>query len=220
MFFLSQIEHSLMLPPHLLNRPLGEAIKEQLDSIFLDKVIDKLGLCVSVYDIRSISGGFILPGDGASTYTEKFRLVFFRPFVGEIITAWLKESTMDALRLSLGFFYDIYVPVPLLFSPNRSELDPGHKNRVAWIWNYKDEDYRVDGEDEVILPAILFISLTSVQPCMRPHNFLAWLLIRFQVHDVRYPPIPLEPKDVKPFAPMVVTGSLDMDGVGPSSWWV
>ncbi|XP_042028211.1 DNA-directed RNA polymerase III subunit RPC8-like isoform X1 [Salvia splendens] len=192
MFFLSEIEHTLMLPPHLLNRPLDEAIKEQLDLIFLDKVIDKHGLCVSVYDIRSISGGFILPGDGASTYTVKFRLVMFRPFVGEIIIARLKESTVDGLRLSLGFFDDIYVPVPFLFSPNRNEPVPGHKNRVNWIWNYMHEDYSVDAEDE----------------------------IRFKVHDVSYPPIPLEPKDVKPFAPMVVTqGSLDMDGLGPTSWW-
>ncbi|XP_042028212.1 DNA-directed RNA polymerase III subunit RPC8-like isoform X2 [Salvia splendens] len=179
MFFLSEIEHTLMLPPHLLNRPLDEAIKEQLDLIFLDKVIDKHGLCVSVYDIRSISGGFILPGDGASTYTVKFRLVMFRPFVGEIIIARLKESTVDGLRLSLGFFDDIYVPVPFLFSPNRNEPVPGHKNRVNWIWNYMHEDYSVDAEDE----------------------------IRFKVHDVSYPPIPLEPKDVKPFAPMVVTVS-------------
>ncbi|KAG6403040.1 hypothetical protein SASPL_135256 [Salvia splendens] len=75
-----------MLPPHLLNRPLDEAIKEQLDSIFLGKVIDQQGLCVSVYDI------------GASTYMAKFRLVFIRPFVGEIITARLEESTVDGLR--------------------------------------------------------------------------------------------------------------------------
>ncbi|XP_042030834.1 DNA-directed RNA polymerase III subunit RPC8-like isoform X2 [Salvia splendens] len=159
MFFLSEIEHTLMLPPHLLNRPLDEAIKEQLDLIFLDKV--------------------------------KFRLVMFRPFVGEIITARLKESTVDGLRLSLGFFDDIYVPVPFLFSPNRNEPVPGHRNRVNWIWNYMDEDYSVDAEDEIM----------------------------FKVHDVSYPPIPLEPKDVKPFAPMVVTGSLDMDGLGPTSWW-
>lgn len=33
------------------------------------KVIPKLGLCVSVYDIRSITGGLIFPGDGAPTYT-------------------------------------------------------------------------------------------------------------------------------------------------------
>ena len=33
------------------------------------KVIADLGLCVSVYDIKSIEGGFIFPSDGAATYT-------------------------------------------------------------------------------------------------------------------------------------------------------
>ena len=33
------------------------------------KVLANLGLCISVYDIRSIDGGFVFPGDGASTYT-------------------------------------------------------------------------------------------------------------------------------------------------------
>ncbi|XP_011079992.1 DNA-directed RNA polymerase III subunit RPC8 isoform X1 [Sesamum indicum] len=203
MFFLSEIEHTLRLPPYLLNRPLNEAIKGELDSLFLDKVIEKLGLCVSVYDIRSIDGGFIFPGDGASTYTVRFRLVMFRPFVGEVISARLKESSKDGLRLSLGFFDDIYVPVPLLASPNHSEPDPEHKNGIRWVWEYEGENYPIDGTDE----------------------------IRFRVHNVSYPPVPLEQgkdsdekeseqKDSKPFAPMVVTGSLDADGLGPISWWV
>lgn len=33
------------------------------------KVIANLGLCICVYDIRSIEGGYIFPGDGAATYT-------------------------------------------------------------------------------------------------------------------------------------------------------
>ncbi|KAL6324376.1 hypothetical protein AAG906_012980 [Vitis piasezkii] len=54
------------------------------------KDIANLGLCIFVNDIRSIAGGFVFPGDSASTYT--FRLVMFRLFVKEIITAKLKES--------------------------------------------------------------------------------------------------------------------------------
>lgn len=203
MFFLSEIEHTLRLPPHLLSRPLNEAIKGQLDGLFLDKVIDKLGLCVSVYDIRAIDGGFIFAGDGASTYTVKFRLVMFRPYVGEVISARMKESTANGLRLSLGFFDDIYVPVPLLPTPNHSEPDPSHKGALRWVWKYEEENYPIDWTDE----------------------------IRFRVHNVRYPPIPieqakdsdgkdLEQKDLKPFAPMVITGSIDADGLGPISWWV
>ncbi|CAN6320817.1 unnamed protein product [Urochloa humidicola] len=50
MFPLSLIEHDLPMPPHLLSRPLPDAIKAELERLFLDKVIADLGLCVSVYD--------------------------------------------------------------------------------------------------------------------------------------------------------------------------
>ncbi|KAJ4727369.1 DNA-directed RNA polymerase III subunit like [Melia azedarach] len=110
MFYTSKIQHTLRLPPHLLSLPLDEAIKIELENIFLDKLIANLGLCISIYDIDEIEGGFIYPGQGASTHKVKFRLIVFRPFVGEIISAKLKESDANGLRLSLGFFYDIYVP--------------------------------------------------------------------------------------------------------------
>ncbi|XP_010323226.2 uncharacterized protein [Solanum lycopersicum] len=199
MFYLSVLEHTLRLPPHLLNLPLNEAIKGELEGLFVDKVIANLGLGISIYDIRSVDDGFIYPSEGASTYKVKFRLVVFRPFVGEVISAKLKESNAEGLRckprrmLSLGFFDDIYVPAPLLPDPSRSEPDPENKNQVRWIWKFDELDYPIDGIDE----------------------------IRFQVHNVSYPSMPLEQdKDSKPFAPMVIKGSLDADGLGPISWWI
>ncbi|XP_022727876.1 DNA-directed RNA polymerase III subunit RPC8-like, partial [Durio zibethinus] len=199
LFYLSLIEHSMRLPPHRLNLPLDEAVKIELETLFLDKVIAKLGLCISVYDIRSIKGGFIFPGDGASTCTVEFRLIVFRPFVGEIIVAKLKESDANDLRLTLGFFYDIYIPVHLLPSPSRFESDTNNKNQGRWIWDFGEADaqseeprFVIDGTDQ----------------------------IKFQVYSVSYTSIPLEqPENSKPFAPMVITGSTDNDGLGPVSWW-
>ncbi|CAN6720197.1 unnamed protein product [Malus baccata var. baccata] len=193
MFYLSRIEHTLRLPPHLLSLRLEDAVKGELEKIFLDKVIAKLGLCISVHSIQSIKDGFILPNDGHPTFRVEFTLIMFRPFVGEIISAKLKESTSNGLRLSLGFFDDIYVPVHLLPSPSCSEPDPEKRNNVIWIWKCPDaDDLAVEWTDE----------------------------IRFQVQSVTYPPIPIEqPEDAKPFAPMVVTGSIDYDGLGPLRWW-
>ncbi|GAY55790.1 hypothetical protein CUMW_166840 [Citrus unshiu] len=186
MFYLSKIEHTLRLPPHLLRLPLNEAIKLELENVFLDKVIANLGLCISIYDIKEIEGGFVYPGEGASTHTVKFRLVVFRPFVGEIIAAKLKES--DA-NVSLGFFEDIYVPSHLLPSPSRSEPDPYGRYEVKWIWEFGDTKYVIDGLDE----------------------------IKFRVLSVNYPSIPIEQAEgSKPFAPMVINGSIDYDGLGPS----
>ncbi|XP_054825349.1 uncharacterized protein LOC129322913 [Prosopis cineraria] len=192
MFYLSRIEHTLRLPPHLLSLPIQESIHKELEKLFLDKVIANLGLCISVYDIRSIEGGFIFPGDGAATYTVLFTLIMFRPFVGEIITAKLLTSDADGLRLSLGFFDDIYVPVHHMPNPSHFEGEAKNSNKGTWFWDFNEQSYPIDDTDEV----------------------------KFQVQNVSYPSIPVEqPKESKPFAPMVVTGSLDHDGLGPVSWW-
>lgn len=221
MFYLSLIEHSLLLPPHYLALPINEAIKGELENLFLDKVIEDLGLCISVYDIISIDGGFVVAGEGAPTYMfviidgsyhasalwpsmyvrsyfsseEKvvFRLIMFRPFVGEVISAKLKESDTNGLCLTLGFFDDIYIPVDALPKPSHHEPDPEHKGQIIWIWEHEGGTYPVEWTDE----------------------------IRFRVVSVKYPQIPVEQSnDTKPFAPMVITGSLNADGLGPLAWWV
>jgi DNA-directed RNA polymerase III subunit RPC8 len=38
MFYLSRIEHTFRMPPCLLNLPIEEAIKGELEKLFLDKV--------------------------------------------------------------------------------------------------------------------------------------------------------------------------------------
>lgn len=43
------------------------------------------------------------------------------------VVMFLTCYLLNSLAVSLGFFDDIYVPVPLLFSPSRNEPVPGHK---------------------------------------------------------------------------------------------
>ncbi|XP_066394829.1 DNA-directed RNA polymerase III subunit rpc8-like [Miscanthus floridulus] len=114
MFALSQIEHDLPMPPHLLSRPLPDAIKTELERLFLDKVIANLGLCVSVYDIRSIEGGSIHPGEGCSTYKVSFRLLMFKPFNGEVLVGRIIGYDDKGLQVSLDFFSDISIPGHLM----------------------------------------------------------------------------------------------------------
>ncbi|XP_027905575.1 DNA-directed RNA polymerase III subunit RPC8-like isoform X3 [Vigna unguiculata] len=160
MFYLSQIEHKLPLPPPRLVLPIREAIHMELEKLFLDKVIANLGLCISVYDIRSIDGGFIFPGDGAPTYTVVFNLIMFRPFVGEIITAKLISSDSNGLQLSLGFFDDIYVPAHHMPYPNHFVEDEQGKRvfsseesttnsvrKGVWFWDFNEQEYPIQETD-------------------------------------------------------------------------
>ncbi|XP_047306757.1 DNA-directed RNA polymerase III subunit RPC8 [Impatiens glandulifera] len=200
MFCLSEIEHTLRLPPSLLNLPLHDAIKGELETLFIDKVISNLGLCISIYDIKEIDGGFIFAGHGASTYTVKFRMIMFRPFIGEVITAVLKEADANGVRLSVGFFDDIYVPAHKMLDNSKWQDDPELSGYHTWLWTYEDSTYSMDDTDE----------------------------IRFKVERVHYPAIPVveasnlkaieeggdsKPNEQendhlkKPFAPMVITVS-------------
>ncbi|KAE9460633.1 hypothetical protein C3L33_07439, partial [Rhododendron williamsianum] len=181
MFCLSLIEHTLRLPPHLLDLPLHVAIRGELEALFLDKVIANLGLCVSVYDIQEIGKGFIFPGDGASTYTVLFRLIMFRPFVGEVIAAKLKESDANGLRLS-------FLSAKIRFQ----------------VQSIKYPSIPVE-EEKPASPSVeqgKQPNPSSVEKAKPPNRL----------------PVEQE-KQSKPFAPMVITGSLDADGLGPISWW-
>ncbi|OWM83251.1 hypothetical protein CDL15_Pgr012732 [Punica granatum] len=187
MFSLSLIEHTLRLPPHLLGLSLEKAVRHELEGLFLDKayvfkVIAKLGLCVSVYDIRSINGGFIFPGDGAPTYTVRCRLIMFRPFVGEIIDAKLKDYDENSLRCSVASHCSDKWAA-------RGQLAGPIRNRRRWVWEYQTDD---ENQTSGSMFAIDEIGAT----------------IRFKVQSISYPSIPLEqPNSSKPFAPMVVTVS-------------
>ncbi|CAN7096955.1 unnamed protein product [Brassica rapa subsp. narinosa] len=222
MFCLSEMEDTVRVPPDLLNLPLEVAIKKVLQKLLLNKVCSltfcfpytytlsnltkksflkknkiqkvlSIGLCVTIYDIKSAEGGFVLPGDGPATYKVRFIIVVFRPFVGEVIAARFKESDSNGLRLTLGFFEDIYVPAPLIPRPNRCEPDPYNRNQMRWVWIFEEQEYIIDDS------------------CQQ---------INFRVEKISYPPVPTErAEDVKPFAPMVVIGTLDDDGMGPVSWW-
>lgn len=44
-------------------------------STFTFQVIKDVGLCITLYDIRAVEGGFVFPGDGAPRFT-----VFSDPF--------------------------------------------------------------------------------------------------------------------------------------------
>uniref|UniRef100_A0A7N0R8C7 DNA-directed RNA polymerase subunit n=1 Tax=Kalanchoe fedtschenkoi TaxID=63787 RepID=A0A7N0R8C7_KALFE len=123
MFVFSLLSHRLRLPLDLPNLSPEVYFRSQLEMLFLDKVISKLGLCVSVHELRKIEGGFIEVGQGWPTYEIEFRVIIFCPFVGEVIPAKLKHQDETGLVLTLGFFDDIHVPAAYMQQPSIYKFD-------------------------------------------------------------------------------------------------
>lgn len=137
MFILSALEEEIRVQPSDLHKTPLEAVTEAIEQRYIDKVIPDLGLVVTLYDIQSIEGGFIYPSDGAAFFKTKFRVVVFRPFVGEIIVGKLKSCSREGLKVSLDFFHDIFVPEHALQEPSLYV-----EAEKLWMWQFDGKQRR------------------------------------------------------------------------------
>lgn len=122
MFILIKIKDKIRIDPKLFYKEYSLAATDEIHKKYSGKVLPNHGLCVSVYDIQELGDPFIIPSDGATYSTVIFRLVVFKPWIGEILTGTITHCDYKmGIKVSLGdFFHDIIIP-PHLLQPN-SEL--------------------------------------------------------------------------------------------------
>jgi len=103
----------------------------EINRKFANRVVHNVGLCIRLFDILEAGEPFVLPNDG-STYTRVvFRMVVFRPYIGEVLIGKIRHSSAEGitgevpfnicgpvgrqsdcrlLLVTLGFFDDIQIP--------------------------------------------------------------------------------------------------------------
>ena len=91
MFLVSTIQDKIRVRPQDLAKPTLEAVTAEIERTYLDKVVRDLGLIITIFDILDIQGGFVFPSDGAAHFDTKFRVVVFKPFVGEVLVGKLQS---------------------------------------------------------------------------------------------------------------------------------
>ncbi|KAK4052259.1 TOR complex subunit lst8 [Microbotryomycetes sp. JL221] len=116
-------------------KPPSEAIRQEIETRYANKVIPGVGLCISLLDILDSTEGAVLYGDGCLYYKCEFRLIMFRPYVGEAIIGKARSQSEEGIKVSVGFFDDILVPASLL--PEWSAFDPA---RRLFFWIPEDPD--------------------------------------------------------------------------------
>lgn len=132
MFVLSDIEDTISVHPSAFGQPSLASISDQINIKYANKILVDVGLCISLFDILSCSEGKVRFGDGCLYYHVTFRLIVFRPFTQEVLTGKIKSSDESGIRITMGFFDDIYVPAHLI--PKPCAFD--HQER-AWFWLYE-----------------------------------------------------------------------------------
>lgn len=184
----------IRVPACHLGQPIENILTDELNKQLANKVVLHVGLIICLHDIIDIGESYIYPGDGAIHTKCVFRMIVFRPQIGEVICGTLKSSSKEGLNISLGFFDSIIVPPQQL-------NEPSHFNEIdqSWTWNYEDE-----GQTHVLLLEI------GEQ-------------IRFRVHSEDFVDVsPHGPNnleiDKKEF-PYKIIGTLSESGLGLVKWW-
>lgn len=129
MFILSTVHDTIKVKASQLGHDISTAIETNINAKYANRVLSGVGLCISHFDFVSISEGNIMFGDGCTYYKATFRLVVFRPFKGEVLLGKIKSCDEYSIRLSLGFFDDIYVAWEALPSPCGYD-----RGEATWFW--------------------------------------------------------------------------------------
>jgi len=177
-------------------------------------VLHNVGLCVAVFDLVSAGSGHVRYGDGLLYYKVAFRMVVFRPFVGEVVIARVRSADEEGVRLTMGFFDDMYVP--LAYLPQPSAFDSSER---AHFW------LPTSGDDAENASADLLDSPKDARMYIDAGEVLR-VRVESDVFcdDEPGPPRAGEGGVAAPpvrerRAPYSVVCSISEQGLGPIAWW-
>ncbi|EST05195.1 RNA polymerase III, subunit Rpc25 [Kalmanozyma brasiliensis GHG001] len=208
MFVLADIEDTIPLHPSTFSLPALTAISDQINVKYANRILPDVGLCISLFDVLSCSEGKVRFGDGCLYHRVTFRLIIFRPFTQEVLVGKISSSDASGIRITMGFFEDIFVPEHLI--PRPCAFD--HREQ-AWFWLYEARSEEVAADP----------LLSSQEERM---YLDAGERVRFTVEGDAFwdaepgpPPAQGEGAVTKEKPHYSITGSIAGSGLGLVSWW-
>lgn len=220
MFILSKVSDLVRIPPDEFHRDTISSLTHQLNYKYANKVIPRIGLCITVYDILEVDEGQLKPGDGSAYINVTFRALVFKPFVGEIVTGWITKCTVDGIKVSLlGLFDDIFIPHKMLFEGCHFSPEDS-----AWVWTMDEDTKLYFDVNEMIRFRVekeVFVDVKPKSPKELEAEEEAETKRQQALLDgttTQDPSTEEENKVEKPPA-YAILASCQTDGMGLVSWW-
>lgn len=102
MFYITEVEDYVRVEPKLFGLPTAQAVEEQLLDTYSDYYDQEIGRVVSVIEILNVGEGVIIPGDGATYYNTKFKVLAWRPELQELVYGEISEITNFGAFINMG----------------------------------------------------------------------------------------------------------------------
>ena len=204
MFVIVSMEDKLRTSPEDFQRPSKEVLIEQIEKKYANKVIPDVGLFIKWLDFRSIGDPYVYPAEGAAHQITLFRMITFRPFIGEVLTGEIIKCSSEGVFVSLLFFEDILIPPHFL--PQTTEFNA---SIASWIWRHESGDFEMSSGDAIRfkVKSILYSSPSQIIPGSVSSNGMGGCGDNEEGKEVLPPPA------------MQIIGDASELGLGNPVWW-
>jgi len=143
------IRDTVRLEPDKFKLHFHDAILDTLHIKYANRVIPNEGLVICVEGLTRRGEPMIYPGDGAIHMKVEFRLLVFRPFIGEVIFGRVRAQDASGIRVSLEFFEDVIIPRPHLPKDSHFVVE-----RQSWVWSYNAAEYDITQQDTLLFKVL------------------------------------------------------------------
>ena len=96
------IKDVVRVPPHRFGEPIDAVILEIAREEFEERVDRDIGMLIAVLSVEEIGVGHIIPGDGGVYHQCTFKVLSFKPEIGEIVEGEVVEVTDFGLFIRIG----------------------------------------------------------------------------------------------------------------------
>lgn len=97
-----EVEDHVRVEPKHFGLLTHEAIEEQLNESYVDKVSKELGFVISVVSVDRVEDGVIIPGDGAAFYKSMFKVLVWKPELHELVFGTISEIANFGAFMQMG----------------------------------------------------------------------------------------------------------------------
>jgi DNA-directed RNA polymerase subunit E' len=102
MFYRTQINDHIRVPPDLFGLPVEEAVVKRLKKEYEGHISQEIGIVIDVTKAGRIGEGVIIPGDGAAYYDVDFEILTFKPELQEVLLGKIKDIEDFGAFINLG----------------------------------------------------------------------------------------------------------------------
>jgi DNA-directed RNA polymerase subunit E' len=102
MFYLIEVEDYIRVEPKLFGLPTMESVDKQLKETYADYYDREIGKVISIIEVLEVGEGVLIPGDGATYYRSRFKLLVWKPELQELVYGIVSEITNFGAFMDLG----------------------------------------------------------------------------------------------------------------------